>query len=174
MTRRARLAASLVLVAVLGLGVPAAFAETGPITLHMTAQHSFTPIAVRVEPVAPQRASVLPRLGEAALTRIAGRLASLSAEVRATGGAPEVVDRLTARATDRTRCQVVNRTFIVPRGFVDQGAIDDRIELEADYHHAQVTGAAEWSIQPTEAASAPQFSRVIVAVFLAACPPPRD
>lgn len=174
MTRRARLAASLVLAAALGLVVPVATAETGPMTLHMTARHSSTPIAVRLEPLAPQRASVLPRLGEGALTRIAGRLASLSAELRATGGAPEVVDRLTARATDRTRCQVVNRTFMVPRGFVDQGAIDDRIELEADYHHAQVTGAAEWSIQPTAAASAPQFSRVIVAVFLAACPPPRD
>jgi hypothetical protein len=170
MTRRARAVAISTLATVLALGVGLAPAGAGVITLHLTARHAAIPVAVRVEPVAPQRASVLPRLGETALTRIAGRLATLSAEARATGGRPEVVDRLTARTVDRTRCQVVNRTFMVPRGFVDQRAIDDRIHLEAAFHDAQVTGAAEWSIQPTAAASAPQFSRVVVAVFLSACP----
>jgi hypothetical protein len=167
-----RLIPALAVVLFLGVsGVPAGAARTA---LHVPARHPAVPIPIRMEPVllGAERASMLPRLGDVTLHRIAGRLASLTAELRAIGDAPERVDDLTARVVDRTRCRVVNRTFLVPRGFADQRAIDDRIELEATFHHAQVTGAAEWAIQPTST-SAPSFSRIIAVVYLSACPTPR-
>jgi hypothetical protein len=159
----------LVLLLVLLLSVPPSVASAG-VTLHMIARHSSTPIAVRLEPVAI--GGPVHGLGKPALRRIAGRLAVTSAELRASGATEETVDDMTARVIDRTGCEVVNRLFLVPRGFTDQTAIADRISLEASFHRAVVTRIAEWSLQPSSS-TAPQFGRVIAVVYLSDCPAPR-
>lgn len=142
----------------------------------MRARHPFAPIARLAEPLASvpivaARAAPLPRLGVQALTRVADHLASVTAELGATGGSQGEIDAARAEAHRQTRCEVVARTMFVPRGFSDQAAIEDRITLEANYWDAEITGVAEWAIAP--GATAPQFSRAIGVVFLSHCPAPR-
>jgi hypothetical protein len=163
--------AALLLAALVAL--PGTAAPSGPPALHLIGRHSPTPIAIRVEVPPAQRASHLPRLGRRALIRVADRLAWRTAELRATGGTQSAVDGLTDRTITRTRCRVVNRVFMVPRGFVDAEAIDDRIAVESSFHGASLTRVAEWAVQPS-GRSAPLFGRVIAVVFLSACPPPRS
>ncbi|MGH2678648.1 MAG: hypothetical protein ACRDHB_09850 [Actinomycetota bacterium] len=144
--------------------------------IRMRARHPFAPIARLAEPLASvpivaTRAALLPRLGVHALTRVANRLASVTAELGATGGSQVEIDAARAEAHHQTRCKVVARTMFVPRGFSEQAAIEDRITLEANYWDAEVTGVAEWAIAP--GATAPQFSRAIGVAFLSHCPAPR-
>jgi hypothetical protein len=144
--------------------------------IRLRARHPSAPIARLAEPLASvpivaARAALLPRLGLQALTRVADRLASVTAELGATGGSQGEIDAARAHAHRQTRCEVVARTMFVPRGFSDQAAIEDRITLEANYWDAEVTGVAEWAIAP--GATAPQFSRAIGVVFLSNCPSPR-
>ena len=144
--------------------------------IRLRARHPFAPITRLAEPLASvpidaARAALLPRLGLQALTRVADRLASITAELGATGGSQGEIDAARAEAHRQTRCEVVARTMFVPRGFSDQAAIENRITLEANYWDAEVTAVAEWSIAP--GATAPQFSRAIGVVFLSHCPAPR-
>jgi hypothetical protein len=144
--------------------------------IRLRARHPSAPIARLAEPLAAvpivaARAALLPRLGLRALTRVAYRLASVTAELGATGGSQGEIDAARAEAHRQTRCQVVARTMLVPRGFSDQAAIEDRITLEANYWEAEVTGVAERAIAP--GATAPQFSRAIGVAFLSHCPAPR-
>jgi hypothetical protein len=144
--------------------------------IRLRARQPFAPIARVAEPLASvpnvaARAALLPRLGLQALTRVADRLASFTAELGATGGSQGEIDAARAEAHRQTRCEVVARTMFVPRGFSDHAAIEDRITLEANYWEAEVTAVAEWSITP--GATAPQFSRAIGVVFLSHCPAPR-
>jgi hypothetical protein len=143
--------------------------------IRLRARHPSAPIARLAEPLASvpivaARAALLPRLGLQALTRVADRLASVTAELGATGGSQGEIDAARAAAHRQTRCEVVARAMFVPRGFSDQAAIEDRITLEANYWDAEVTGVAEWAIAP--GATAPQFSRAIGVVFLSNCPAP--
>jgi len=153
---------------------PRHVAEAQGSPLRASGQHASVPIVHLAEPLAlaAERAALLLRLGLKALTRIAGRLASLTARLSAFGGETAALDEASRRTHRRTRCAVRTRTMVVPRGFTDGQAIDDRISLEASYFHAQVTGTAEWEISP--GASAPQFGRVVGVVFLSDCPPPRS
>jgi hypothetical protein len=144
--------------------------------MRLRARHPFAPIARLAEPLASvpivaDRAALLPRLSLRALTRVADRLASVTAELGATGGSQEEIDAARDETHRQTRCEVVARTMFVPRGFSDREAIQDRITLEANYWEAEVTGVAEWAIAP--GATAPQFSLAIGVVFLSHCPAPR-
>ena len=177
-TLAATIAAGAAFVVARSLGGPplttTADDEASPM-IRLRARHPFAPIARLAEPLAvpivAARAALLPRLGLQALTRVADRLASVTAELGATGGSQGDIDAARAEAHRQTRCQVVARTMVVPRGFSDQAAIEDRIMLEANYWDAEVTGVAEWAIAP--GATAPQFSRAIGVVFLSHCPAPR-
>jgi hypothetical protein len=167
--------AAFVLIRSLGGRPPTAAVAASPM-IRMRARHPFAPIARLAEPLAAvpvvaARAALLPRLGIQALTRVADRLASVTAELGATGGSQGEIDAARAEAHRQTRCEVVARTMFVPRGFSDQAAIEDRITLEANYWDAEVTGVAEWAIAP--GATAPRFSRAIGVVFLSHCPAPR-
>lgn len=158
-----------------GQPLTAGAVEASPM-IRLRARHPFAPIARLAEPLAAvpivaARAALLPRLGLQALTRVADHLASVTAELGATGGSQGEIDAARAEAHRQTRCEVVARTMFVPRGFTDRAAIEDRITLEANYWDAEVTGVAEWAIAP--GATAPQFSRAIGVVFLSNCPAPR-
>lgn len=155
---------------------PPPMARTPAFPLRVFVRHPTVPIVrladrLVVAAIEGTRAAMLPRLGSAALSRLAGRLASLTAETGATGGPQQAIDDASGDVRRRTRCDVVARTMFVPRGFTDRSAIEDRITLEGNYWDAQVTRVAEWAIAPGSAA--PQFSRAIGVVFLSQCPPPR-
>jgi hypothetical protein len=90
----------------------------------------------------------------------------------ATGTSQDEAEAVAVRLLEPTGCGQRTRFLIVPQGFGDQHAIDDRILIESSYYGAEITEVADSAI-PANTGFAPQFSRIISAVFLFDCPAAR-
>lgn len=111
-------------------------------------------------------------LGRHARGRAAHHTAVLTARLVATGTSREDAEAEAFRLLQPTGCGEHTRFFIVPRGFVDGQAIEDRISIEASFYRAEMSAVADSAI-PANTRFAPQFSRIISAVFLFDCPAAR-